>query len=475
MKFVDKDLKAVQEARVLMEDAAEAKKTLALFEQKQLDCIVDHMLDAIFPKLEQLTRQAVQETGYGCEKDELLLCTLLVKKLKDCFLGMDCVGILSQDEQKGVLEIGVPMGIVAAATPAISPVAAVISAAASAIKAGNAIVFTPHPNAAKVTAKAVSILEEGALSAGLPQGALSCIDTAAKEGAMQLFAHPDTAIVLNIGEPKLLEAASAGGRPVLYGGIAPGPVFIEKTANVKQAAKNIVDSRSFNCGIGVGSEQYLVVDKQIAAQAKEELSRCGSYFMSQEEQKKLTTLLGLASTAEDADKAYIGKSAEWLSTKAGFSVPKGTKVLVSEQAYITDYNPYAKGLLCPILAFYIEEDWVHACGKCIELLMGESRGNTLTIHSNDPQVIQQFAMKKPVGRILINTPAVMGAMGITTELFPTVILGSVTARQGITADNVSPMNMIYRRKAAFGIRSFIPKDQNQEEREEMNFGYSRIF
>lgn len=458
MNFVDKDLKAVQEARVLMEDAAEAKKTLALFEQKQLDCIVDHMLDAIFPKLEQLTRQAVQETGYGCAKDELLLCTLLVKNLKNRFQGMNCVGILSQDEQKGVLEIGVPMGIVAAATPAVSPVAAVISAATSAIKAGNAIVFTPHPKAAKVTAKAVEIMEEGALKAGLPQGALSCTETAAKEGAMQLFAHPDTAIILDIGTPKLLEAASSAGRPVLYGGIAPGPVFIEKTADVKQAAKSIVESRSFNCGVGAGSEQYLVVDKVIAVQAKEELIHCGAYFMTLEEQKKLTTLLGLASVSKDADKAYIGKSAEWLSAKAGFSVPQGTKVLVSEQSYITDYNPYAKGLLCPILAFYIEEDWVHACEKCIELLMGESRGNTLTIHSTDPQVIQQFAMKKPVGRILINTPAVMGAMGITTNLFPTVILGSVTTKQGITADNVSPMNMIYRRKAAFGIRSFNPKD-----------------
>lgn len=458
MKFIDKDLKAVQEARVLMEDASEAKKTLALFEQKQLDCIVDHMLDAIYPKLEQVTQQAVQETGYGCEKDELLLCTLLVEKLKHCFLDMNCVGILSQDEEKGILEIGVPMGIVAAATPAVSPVAAVISAAASAIKAGNAIVFTPHPKAAKVTASVVKILWEAALGAGLPQGALSCTETAAKEGAMQLFMHPDTALVLNIGEPKLLEAASVSGRPILYGGIAPGPVFIEKTADVKQAVKSIVESRSFNCGIGAGSEQYLVVDKQIAEKAKAELACCGAYFMTQEEQKKLTTLLGLASAAENADKAYIGKSAAWLSAKAGFSVPKGTKVLVSEQAYITDYNPYAKGLLCPVLAFYIEEDWIHACEKCIELLMGESRGNTLTIHSTDPQVIQQFAMKKPVGRVLINTPAVMGAMGLTTELFPTVILGSVTAKQGITADNVSPMNMIYRRKAAFGIRSFRPKD-----------------
>lgn len=457
MKFIDKDLKAVQEARVLMEEAAKAKKTLALFEQSKLDFIVNSMLDAIFPKLNQLTKQAVEETGYGCAKDELFLCEFVVNALKRSFDGMQCVGIISQNQQDGILEVGVPMGAIAAATPAVSPVAAVICAAASAIKSGNAIVFSPHPKAAKVTQETVSILAHAAEEAGLVQGALACAETAATEGAVQMFDHPEINQILDIGVPKLLQAAACSGKPVLYGGIAPGPVFIEKTADVTQAAQDIVNSRSFNCGIGAASEQYVVVDQQVAQKVKQELIRCGAYFMTQQEQQKLTNLLGLDPTQSKGDKAYIGKSAVWLAGKAGFAVPQTTKVLVSEQAYITDYNPYAKGLLCPVLAFYIEEDWIHACEKCIELLMDESCGNTLSIHSQDPEVIRQFALKKPVGRVLINTPAVMGAMGATTNLFPTIILGSVTAHQGITADNVSPMNMIYRRKAAFGMRGFVAK------------------
>ena len=155
----------------------------------------------------------------------------------------------------------------------------------------------------------------------------------------------------------------------------------------------------------------------------------GAYFMTETEQKQLTAFLGLEKGTGLPDKEFIGKTAAWLAQKAGFAVPEHTKVLVSEQSYITDFNPYAKGLLCPVLAFYIEEDWIHACEKCIELLVGESRGNTLTIHSQDPEVIRQFALKKPVGRVLINTPAVWGAMGVTTDLFPTVI--DVYKRQGM--------------------------------------------
>ena len=141
MKFIDKDLKAVQEARVLMEEAAEAKKTLALFEQKKLDRIAACMMDALELKLEQLTEEAVRETGYGDAKDQLLQAKLLIKKMRKTLEPMKCVGVLSTDEAQGVLEIGVPMGVIAAAAPAVSPVAAVLSAAVCAVKSGNAIVF----------------------------------------------------------------------------------------------------------------------------------------------------------------------------------------------------------------------------------------------------------------------------------------------------------------------------------------------
>ena len=453
MKFVDKDLKAIQEARVLMEEAAEAVKILSYFNSEQLDAIVCEMLDTVQPHLAHLTQAAAEETGFGCPEDDARMCGLLVKRMKETYAELHCVGVLSQDENKGLIEIGVPMGIVAAVVPAVNTVSAVICAAAAAIKAGNAIVFSPNPKAARVTWQTVQILNSAAEEAGLPEGALACMETAAVEGAMQLFAHSDAAVILNIGEPELLKAAAGSGKPVLFGGITPGPAFIERTANVAQAAENVVESRSFNYGIGAGSEQFLVVEKEIAQQVREEMTRRGAYFMNAEEQKKLTKLLGLDVPFGKPDEAYLGKSAKWLSGKAGFWVPEGTKLLVSEQEYITDYNAYARGLMCPVMVFYIEQDWIHACEKCIEILLGESNGNTLTIHSGDPKIIQRFAMEKPVGRVLINTPAVMGAMGLTTELCPSAGMGSMTAGQGITADNISPLNLIYRRKAAFGMRN----------------------
>lgn len=453
MKFVDRDLMAVQEARVLMEEAGEAKTVLGGWKQENLDRVVHAMMKACSERVEMLVQMAVRETGYGEITAQVRICRFLIASLEKSFENMRCVGILESCEGEGVLEIGVPLGVIAVAVPALSPVSAVLFGAVSAVKAGNAVVFAPHPRAVETTKKTVQILREVALAEGLPDGAISCMETSAKDGALELFGHPQTSLILNMGEEALYRESPAG-KTVIYGGIVPSPVFIERSADVRQAVADIVAGRSFNCGIVAGSEQYVVADSRIAEIAKQEMISCGAYFMDEKEEKKLICLLGIGEKQGCAEKEYIGKSAEWLATKAGFSVPKGTRVLVSEQTYITDFNPYANALLCPVIVFYIESDWTHACEKCMELLMGENHGNTLAIHSTDAEIIRQFALKKPVGRVLVNTPSSVGAMGVTTNLFPSAVLGSLSAGMGITAENVSPMNLIYRRKAAFGVRSF---------------------
>lgn len=128
-------------------------------------------------------------------------------------------------------------------------------------------------------------------------------------------------------------------------------------------------------------------------------------------------------------------------------------LLISEQKYVSEKNPYAREKLCPVLAYYVEDDWMHACEKCIELLLSERQGHTLVIHSQDASIIEQFALKKPVARLLVNTPASFGGMGMTTNLFPAMTLGSGTVGMGVTTDNVSPLNLIYIRKVGYGVRT----------------------
>jgi len=156
----------------------------------------------------------------------------------------------------------------------------------------------------------------------------------------------------------------------------------------------------------------------------------------------------------------IGLPARILAQRARIPVPEDVTVLIAERKFVSDTDPYAREMHSPVLSYYVEDDWMHACEKCIELLLRERNAHTLVIHSNDEAVIRQFALKKPVARLLVNTPATLGGMGATTNLFPAMTLGSGSAGYGITSDNVSPLDLIYTRKVGYGVRHMPPMDDD---------------
>lgn len=463
MNIIDNDLLSMQEARILVENAREAQKKLATFPQEKLDEIVERMAEEIEKHLKELAKMSNEETEYGKWEDKYIKNRFVCRYLKVRLEGMKCVGIIDEDKIGKTMDVGVPMGVIIAFCPSTSPVSTTIYKALIAIKSGNAIIFSPHQRAKNTISKTIDILIRAAEGVGLPEGALAYLHTVAPSGSLELMNHRDTSLIMNTGVPDMLDAAYRSGKPVIYGGNGNGPAFIERTADIKQAVKDIIDSKDFDYGVVSSAEQSIVVDSCIAAKVKEELQKNGAYFMTDEEAEKLVSIFLDKDGSTNVE--IIGKSPQFLAKSAGFNIPEDAKVLISKQKFVSPKNPYSKGKLCPVLAFYIEDDWMHACEKCIELLLSERQGHTLIIHSKDEEVIRQFALKKPVGRVLVNTPGTFGSMGATTNLFPSMTLGSGSAGDGMTSDNVSPMNLIYVRKVGYGVRSVdeLVKTVNDEE------------
>jgi acetaldehyde dehydrogenase (acetylating) len=450
MNIIDNDLLSIQESRILAENAREAQKTLATFPQEKLDEIVERMAEEIEKYASELAMMSSDETDYGRWQDKCIKNRFACKYLRTRLKNMRCVGIINEDKHNKTMDVGVPMGVIVALCPATSPVSTTIYKTLIAIKSGNAIIFSPHPRAKKTICRTLDILIRAAEGYGLPEGSLTYLHTVTPSGTVELMNHKETSLIMNTGVPGMLKPAYKSGKPVIYGGNGNGPAFIERTADIKQAVRDIIASKTFDNGIVSAAEQSIVVDSCIAAEVKRELQNNGAYFMTELEAQKLGSLLYLSDGSADAE--MVGKSAQQLANRAGIVVPDATTVLISEQKYVSDTNPYSKEKFCPVLAYYIEDDWMHACEKCIELLLSERHGHTLVIHSRDEDVIRQFALKKPVGRVLVNTPAVFGSMGATTNLFPALTLGSGSAGEGMTSDNVSPMNLIYVRKVGYGVR-----------------------
>ena len=450
MNRIDNDLISVQEARILVENAREAQKILATFPQEKLDKIVGHMAEEVFKYARELANMSVEETGFGKWQDKFVknvfASDFLHKKIKD----MKVVGIISEDKENKTMDIGVPVGVIVALPPSTSPASTTIYKALIAIKSGNAIVFSPHPKAKKTIAKVLDILIRAAEESGLPCGAIGYLRTLAVDGTVALMNHKDASLILITGVPKMVRAAYTSGKPTIYGGPGNGPAFIERSADIKKAVADIIASRTFDNGIVSAAEQSIVAEDCIADEVRQELRRNGAYFMSEQESEQLSKFFFRPDDSQNPE--IVGKSAVEVARQSGICVPEDTKVLISEQKYVSPNHPYSREKLCPVLAFYVEKDWMNACEKCIELLVNEGRGHTLVIHSKNEDVIREFALKKPVSRVLVNTPATLGGIGATTNLFPALTLGCGAAGGGYTSDNVTPMNLINIRKVGYGVR-----------------------
>lgn len=449
--IADKDLLSIQYARILAENAREAQKKLAAFPQEQLDTIVEYVAGVMETHAAELAALSFEETDYGRPEDKQVEILFVCRRLKLALRGMRCVGTLKTDEKGNILEVGVPRGVIAALCPSTSPVSTTIYKSLLAIKSGNAIVFSLHPRAVRCMARTLDLVIAAATAAGLPEGCISYLEITTKSGTAELMQHPATSLVLLTGVSGMVAAAEAAGKPLICGGTGNGPAFIERTADVRQAVRDIILSKTFDCGIAPSAEQCVVVDACIAEETRRIFEEEGACFLGERESRALAAVLFHHDGRRRRD--MLGIDAVTLAHRANFYVPEGTKLLIAERRYVSETDAYNRELLAPVLPWYVEDDWMHACEKCIELLLFDRAGHTLVIHSRDAEVIRQFALKKPVARLLVNTPAALGGMGITTELFPALTLGSGLAGHGMTSDNVSPMNLVYIRRVGYGVRS----------------------
>ncbi|MDO4492429.1 MAG: acetaldehyde dehydrogenase (acetylating) [Clostridia bacterium] len=447
MEF-DKDLYSIQEVRDLVRKAKAAQEEYASFPQEKVDAIVKAVAEACAAQAEPLAKMAVEETGFGVWQDKILKNLLGSTMTYESVKNMRTVGILREDKANGLMEVGVPMGVVAALIPSTNPTSTVMYKCIISLKAGNAIVISPHPNAKNCIYETYKIVCRAAKSAGAPDGLVQCITTPTIEATNALLKHRDIGIILATGGEAMVRAAYSSGNPALGVGPGNGPSYIEKSADIPNAIRRIFDSKTFDNGTICASEQSIVTERCIKNRVVEEAKRQGGYFLSADETEKVGRFIMRANGTMNPK--IVGKSAKVIAEMAGITIPAGTRVLISKQTTVGKDNPYSREKLCPILAFYTEENWESACRRCIEILNNEGRGHTMTIHSEDQSVIREFALKKPVSRLLVNTPGALGGVGATTALAPALTLGCGAVGGSATSDNITPLNLINIRRVAFG-------------------------
>ena len=444
MEF-DKDLMARQEARAFARKAKEAQEQLAKLPQQKLDDIVEEISRRFRQEASRLAAMAVEETGFGNTKDKTEKNLFASERVAEAVRGMKTVGIL--DEKPGLWEIGIPVGVIAAIVPSTNPTSTVCYKAIIALKAGNAIVFSPHPKAAKCTLEAARIVAEAARSSGAPEGSVQCLTIPSLAGCQELMGSPEINLILATGGPGMVKAAYSSGKPAIGVGAGNGPAYIHHSADVRHAISCIARSKSFDYGTVCASEQSIIVEKSMEDAVRREAAAQGFYFRDTREAGQLARLLFKPTGGLNPE--IVGKCACTLAKMAGFSVPQGTKILVAREQEAGPTRPYSMEKLCPVLAFFVMESEEAVLQKAIEVLSHEGSGHTFAIHATNEDVIRRFAMKIPVSRFLVNTPAALGGIGATTELFPALTLGCGAVGGSSSSNNISPLDLINIRRVAW--------------------------
>jgi acetaldehyde dehydrogenase (acetylating) len=444
------DLVSIQEVRELIAKAKLAQKKLCEMSQSEIDKIVKAICDSAFASAEKLGKMAEEETGFGKWQDKIVKNTFASKVVYEYIKDLKTVGIINEDKAKKLVEIAVPVGVIAGLIPSTNPTSTAIYKAMIAIKAGNSIVFSPHPMAKKCILETVRIISQAAVAAGAPEGSIGCMSIPTMQGTDELMKHRDISLILATGGTPMVKAAYSSGNPAIGVGPGNGPAFIEKSADIYLAVKRILDSKTFDNGTICASEQSIVVEACIKDSVVSQLKAQGAYFLNEEEADRLSGFILRSNGSMNPQ--IVGKSVEAIAKMANLNVPTGARVLIAEETNVGPKYPYSREKLAPILGFYCEENWEKACAKCIQILNNEGAGHTLIIHSNDEAIIREFALKKPVSRLLVNTPGALGGIGATTSLVPALTLGCGAVGGSATSDNVGPMNLLNIRRLAYGIR-----------------------
>jgi acetaldehyde dehydrogenase (acetylating) len=446
----DRDLASIAEARTLAERAKQAWLALAEFSQERIDAIVDAVAAACLAQAESFAEQAVAETGYGVVADKVQKNRFAAERVHHFIKPMKTVGVIARHPEKGVVEIAEPFGVVAAIVPSTNPTSTAIYKILIALKARCAIVLSPHPAAVKCISRVAEVADEAARRAGAPAGAIAWMTTVTLEGTEALMKHRDVAVILATGGMGLVRAAYSAGKPAY--GVGPGnaPAFIERTADVKKAVRDVVTGKTFDNGVLCSSENSVVVDEPVAGDVRREFEAQGGYFLNHSEMDAVAKVLVTPQRLPNPQ--LVGKSAAAIAERCGIPVPSGTRVLIAPLEGVGRDYPLSIEKLCPVLSFYVVRDWREGCERCKQILRYGGMGHTMSIHSQNEAVILEFGLKKPAFRIIVNSPTTHGSIGLTTGLDPAMTLGCGGYGGNITSDNISPRHLLNIKRLAYEIR-----------------------
>jgi len=385
--------------------------------------IIDTIKSHLLPHLETLSRLAVQETEMGNVHDKMLKNKLALEKtpsVEDLRSG-----VFTGDDGLTLLEFS-PFGVIGAITPSTNPTETIICNAIGMIAAGNAVVFSPHPGAYKVSGRAVSLIWEAVELAGGPRDLVTMVNNPNLEKVSRLMALPKVNMLVATGGPHVVQAVLSSGKKAIGAGAGNPPVLVDRTADIEKAARDIVAGASFDNNLPCIAEKVGVIDEEIYDYLVFNMKKHGAFEIKDREIKERMLKLLINDSGHPA-KEYMGKDARVILKTLGIEVGDEIRLIILETG--EDHPFVQEELMMPVLPLVRVKDAKEGIDMACRVEHGLR--HTAICHSKNIDVLTEMGHRIQTTVFVKNGPSYAG-IGVGGEGYATFTIAGPTG-EGLTS------------------------------------------
>ena len=405
----------------LVTRARVAQAEYEAFTQEQVDAIVRDFGKYVYDNAESIAAAAHKETGLGVYEDKVAKAKGKARVIWNNLKGKKSRGIIGEDEDANLVLVAKPMGVVAAVCPVTNPIVTPMCNAMFALKAGNAVIFAPHPKAESATKDLTAAYREILRGHSAPEDLVQMITNGSVETTQALMKASD--VVVATGGGAMVKAAYSSGKPSYGVGAGNVPVIIDRGVDLQDAAEKIVTGASFDNGIICSHEQFVLTPEENYQETIERFLETGKVWFT-DDPAQVEKLRQVVFPGGHLNKDVVGRSAREIGRKAGIDIPDSVRVILVRADGAGTEDVLAKEKLCPVVAILPYKTFDEAVAKAKANLMVEGAGHSAALHSNDEGHIRQMGLELPISRLVVNQASALTAGGSLTNGFaPTTTLG----------------------------------------------------
>jgi sulfoacetaldehyde dehydrogenase len=427
---------------VIISNARAAQKAIDSYTQDQVDELVTAIAWAVARQesAERLARIAVDEGEFGTYADKVAKIHKRVTGVLGDMRGVRTVGVVEEDQDRGLVKIAKPVGVVAALIPATGPVATPPVKAMLALKGRNAIVITGHPRTQRSVEATVAAMRTACDQVGAPQDLIQIVPKPSISRTQQVMAECD--LVVATGGAGMVKAAYSSGTPAYGVGVGNSVHVVDETADLEDAAAAIAAAKTFDLATSCLADNAVVAEATIAGTLVDELVARGGY-MCNDREKDLLRKAMWPDEAHIPSIDVIAKPARHIAALAGFEIPEDrTFLIVEEHGTGADY-PFSGEKLSVVLALYTYSEGIEQAVAIVNAITAyQGLGHTCGIHTSSEANIDALAHGTRTARVMVNQNLNEGAGSARNGLPFTLSLSCGTWGGNITTENINARHFV---------------------------------